>query len=275
LIFWLEQPDEPLTQPWKFHLIDDQVNGIHGLLVGDVNGDGKLNLLANSAQPTGPFANSLVWYELPENAREAKSWPRHVLARGDAPGLTHYLGLADVDGDGRADVATAAKGGPQDTTGMGNWFAWWEAPHDRTQPWKKHVIAEGHLGATNIIPADVNGDGHTDFVATRGHDRGVFWFEGPTWKKHVIHPTIVGPHCLVVADLDGDGHLDAATVGKDDRTVVVFLNDGRGRFTTVTLDRDQAAYDLRAVDLDGDGDLDLLVAGEKSQNVVWYENVRK
>jgi hypothetical protein len=274
LIFWLEQPEAPLTQGWKHHLIDDQVNGIHGLLVGDVNGDGKPDLLANSAQPTEPFPDSLVWYERPENPQEAASWPRHVLANRDAPGLTHYLGLGDVDRDGRADVCTAAKGGPQDTSGMGNWFAWWQAPHDRSKPWTKNVIAEGHLGATNIHPADVNGDAFTDFVATRGHDRGVFWFQGPTWTAHEIHPTLFGPHCLAVTDLDGDGDTDVATVGKDDRTVAVFINDGRGVFTTETLDRDQAAYDLRTIDMDLDGDVDLVVAGEKSENVVWYERLK-
>jgi hypothetical protein len=274
VIFWLEQPEEPLAQAWAFHVIDDQVDGIHGLLVGDVNGDGKPDLLANSGQPNGPFANSLVWYERPEDAREAKPWPRHVLAKGDAPGLTHYLGLGDVDGDGRADVCTAAKGGPQDASGKGNWFAWWESPRDLKEPWKKHLIADGHLGATNIHPGDVNGDGFTDFVATRGHDRGVFWFQGPAWTKHEIHPTIFGPHCLAVTDLDGDGDVDAATVGKDDRTVAVFINDGKGNFATHTLDRDQAAYDIRAIDLDLDADIDLLVAGENSRNVVWYERVR-
>jgi hypothetical protein len=52
LIFWLERPANPLTDPWPYHLVDDQVNGIHGLLTGDVDKDGRLDLLANSAQPT-------------------------------------------------------------------------------------------------------------------------------------------------------------------------------------------------------------------------------
>ena len=31
LIFWLECPAKPQEEPWPFHLIDDKVDGIHGL----------------------------------------------------------------------------------------------------------------------------------------------------------------------------------------------------------------------------------------------------
>jgi hypothetical protein len=271
-IYWMEQPDKPLTERWRYHLVDDQILGVHGLLVGDVDGDKRPDLLANSAQPKSRFPNSLLWYRVPKNPRSAKNWHRHVFAKGDAPGLSHYLGLGDVDGDGRADGAAGAKGGPSAVPNTGDWFAWWQAPADPKGVWKKHLIADKQLGATNIHPADVNGDGKTDFIASRGHGRGVVWFEAPTWKQHTMHATLHGPHCLVVVDLDGDGDIDAATCAKDDKLCVWFENDGRGNFKTHVVGRDQAAYDIRAVDMDGDGDLDLLVAGQASKNVVWYES---
>ena len=271
LIYWLERPKRPTKDRWRMHLIDNQVNGIHGLLVGDVDKDGRPDLLANSAQPVGTrFPNSLVWYKVPKKATQP--WHRTVLAKGDAPGLSHYLGLGDVNGDGRPDVASGAKGGPSDTSKMGNWFAWWEAPKRGGTPWKKHLISAKQPGATNIHPADVNGDGKTDFIASRGHGRGVVWFESPTWKEHTMHRTLHGPHCLVVTDLDGDGDIDAATCAKDDQQCVWFENNGKGKFTTHVIGLMQAAYDIRAIDMDGDGDLDLLVAGQASRNVVWYQN---
>ena len=118
----------------------------------------------------------------------------------------------------------------------------------------------------------MNGDGLTDFIASRGHAKGVIWFEAPDWKLHTIHPDLFGPHCLQVVDMDGDGDVDAATCAKDDKRVAWFENDGAGNFTTHVIGQDQAAYDIRAVDMDGDGDLDLLVAGQASENVVWYES---
>ena len=271
-IVWLENPGK--AGAWRMRVVDDQVNGIHGLLVGDVDGDGHPDLAANSGQPTGtPFPNSLVWYRAPKKADAP--WQRTVFAQGDAPGLSHYLGLGDVNGDGRTDGATGAKGGAQDESGSGEWFAWWEAPKDPKGIWKKHPLPGKHPGATNIHMADVNGDKRMDFIASRGHGKGLLWFEAPDWKMHDINPDLVGAHCLAVGDVDGDGDTDAVTCAKDDLLAAWFENDGKGRFTTHILGRNQAAYDIRLLDMDGDKDLDVLIAGQVSKNVVWYENPLK
>jgi hypothetical protein len=276
LIFWLEQPARPLEEKWPLRIVDDQLNGIHGLLRGDIDGDGQFELLANSGQPKGPFANSAAWLRAPGKSpgKREDRWERFLFAKGDAPGLSHYLGFGDVNGDKRPDITMAAKGGPQAEPGTGEWFAWWEQPADATTPWKKHLIADKQPGATNIHPADVNGDGKTDFIATRGHDRGVIWFEAPDWKEHVMHSTLLEPHSLTVLDMDDDGDVDAATCAYGDRQAYWFENDGRGHFTAHLVARDQAAYDIRALDMDRDGDIDLLIAGQQSNNVAWYENPR-
>jgi hypothetical protein len=114
-----------------------------------------------------------------------------------------------------------------------------------------------------------------DFIATRGHDRGVIWFEAPKWQQHAIHESLLEPHSLTVVDMDGDGDTDAATCAYGDKQAWWFENDGQGRFTNHLVATDQAAYDIRAFDMDLDGDLDLLIAGQASMNVVWYENPRK
>ena len=274
-IYWLERPDNPTKDRWQYHLVDDKVNGIHGLLRGDVDGDGQFDILANSAQPLDPYPNSLAWLKVPKNPRKAKRWHRYIFADKDAPGLSHYLGIGDVNGDGRPDASSAAKGGPSAVPGTGEWFAWWEAPKDPTKPWKKHLLADKQPGATNIMPADVNGDGKMDFIATRGHGRGVIWFENPSWKIHDIHKTLKEAHSLIVIDMDGDGDVDAATCAYGDEICAWFENDGKGNFKTHIVGTEQQAYDIRAVDMDKDGDLDLLIAGRGTKNVVWYESPLK
>ena len=273
LIVWFEQPDKNAASgPWKARIAEDEIIGIHGVLKADVNGDGKLDLLANSAQPKGKFPDSAVWLEVPENPRLAKRWTRHVFAKNDAPGLSHYLGAGDLNGDGRLDITLAAKGGPSDKSGKGEWFAWWEAGKDPTRPFKKHPLPGKHPGATNILPADVNGDGKLDIVASLGHGTGLIWYENPGWKIHDINTELLSSHCLQVGDIDGDGDIDAATCAYISRKAAWFENDGKGRFTTHIIHDDQAAYDIRLVDMDGDGDLDTLIAGQRSKNVVWFEN---
>lgn len=266
-VFWLEQPDFPLDSPWPVRIVDDKVNGTHGLITGDINGDGRLDLVGNSAQPKDEFPNSIVWWSVPEDPLKAAEWDRHIVADRDAPGLSHYMGIGDLDGDGVVDISSAGKDAPG-----GDWFAWWKQPADGSTPWLKRTLAVNQRGATNILPAELNGDGVMDLFATRGHGQGILWFEGPDFTLHEINPDLVGPHDLALGDIDGDGDLDAATCAKDSKIVAWFENDGRGGFTTHEIHHDQSAYDIRLVDLDGDGDLDILIPGQFSENVVWFEN---
>ena len=273
-VFWLECPDDPFAgKAWTYRTIDDEILGTHCLITGDVNRDGRLDLIANSGR--GPeqtsVPNSLTWLEVPENPRDSKPWKRHVFADRDAPGGSHYTGIADVNGDGLPDICCGAKGGPG--FDGGEWFAWWEQLPEQTEPWKKHLLATRQPGATNIQPCDVNRDGEMDFVATRGHGQGVLWFRGPEFTMIEIDSEIVGPHCLVTVDLDEDGDLDIATCGKEpDGEAVWYANDGSGSFVRREVGSNQGAYDIRAVDMDGDYDLDLLIAGHSSKNIVWFEN---
>jgi hypothetical protein len=271
LVFWLENPGDP-SLPWKYHVIDDfkagGIDGVHGLALTDMDGDGRLDLVAASGWPTGNFPDSIVWFRVPRDTSKPGPWERFVIADRDAPGFNHYPSVGDVNGDGRTDVLSAAKSGPD-----GNWFAWWEHPSGNlTQPWKKHLIAANQPGATNILVADLNRDGRPDILGGRGHGKGLVWFEAPDWTSHEIDTALVGTHALAVGDLDRDGVVDVVTCAKDSGILAWFKNDGAGHFTEHRIYEDQSAYEIRLVDMNGDGALDILVAGQESGNVVWYEN---
>lgn len=271
--FWLENPGDG-SGAWAARIIDHDIKGIHCLLKADVDKDGKYEVIINNFEPDGVLGDSIAWFRAPKDLKKADQWERHVFADRDARGGSHYFGFADVDGDGWGDISVAAKGAP---FADGNWFAFWTNPGAEgvTKPWKKTLLAENQLAATNILPGDLNGDGKVDFFASRGHSQGILWFEAPDWKLHEIDAEMKSPHSLVLADLDGDGDLDGATCGYESKVVAIYRNDGKGGFTKEVLDADQESYDLRAIDMDGDGDLDLLNAGRASGNVAWYENPAK
>ncbi len=272
-VFWLECPDDPFSgEPWTYRPVDDQILGTHCLITGDVNRDGKIDLIATSYQlgKRTSVPESILWFEAPGPQADIDSWKRHVFADQDAPGGSHYMGIGDVNGDGRPDIAAGAKGG----IGFpgGEWFAYWTQPQNPTQTWEKRILAESEPGASNILPGDLNGDGVADLLASRGHGVGVLWFKGPDFQPIEIDPKIVGPHSLVLEDLDGDGDLDVGTCGRFETGVVAWYeNDGRANFTKHVIDVNQGSYDMRALDMDDDGDLDFLIAGHWSGNVVWYE----
>ena len=260
-VAWLENPRRA-GATWPLHVIDRELNGIHGLHAADVLGDGRPGLIATSIN--GPaFPNSVAWLSLGE--RGGAGAVRHVVTKAGADGRPHYLDFADLNHDGRGDVLLG-------DSGAGT-FTWWERGASDSSGWTKHLIAQEN-GATNIKAADLNRDGQPDVVGACGHGKGVFWFEGPNWTKHVIDADLATPHALAVGDFDGDGDLDVAVASYTTHTVRWYENDGRGNFTPHDIDtgNKQEAYDLKATDVDGDGRIDLILAGRESKNAVVYFN---
>lgn len=260
-VAWVENIRSVGTK-WPLHVIDREVNGIHGLWTGDINRDGAIDLISDSIM--GPFfPKSLVWFETP--ARGQNAFKRHVITKGEADGRPHYLDFADLNGDGRGDVLLGDSGGGT--------FTWWENPKNRDAAWIKHEIAK-EKGATNIKAVDVNDDGKLDVVGSCGHGQGIFWFEAPTWTKHVIQADLADPHALAIGDFDGDSDLDVAAASFTAFIVRWFENDGKGTFTPHDIDtgNKQQAYDLKSIDLDRDTRTDLILAGRESRNAVCYQN---
>jgi len=261
-VAWLQNPRRGGGN-WKLHVVDRELNGIHGIWAGDVNGDGRADLIADSI--SGPaLPNSVAWFDLatPGGPR------REVVTRAGADGRPHYLDFADIDGDGRGDVLLGDSGGGT--------FTWWKRSETADAPWTKHRIAQ-EKGGTNIKAADLNRDGRIDVVGACGHGTGVFWFSGPSWTKHTIDAALANPHALATGDFDGDGDIDVAVASYTAFVVRWYENDGRGNFTPHDIDtgNSQQAYDLKAVDLDGDGRIDLILAGRESKNAVVYFNRRR
>jgi hypothetical protein len=268
-LFYYENPGRGPSKErrWPRHLVDDKAVGAHAVAIGDLNGDGRIDVVASGEKEATP-PESVYWYACPAKPNETERWPKYVLGPGQGGGLAHYPGIGDVNGDDKPDIVHAAK-----SAEGGEWYRLWLQPNDPTQPWTLREIGKNYVQATNIQVADVNRDGTADLIATQGHHVGLLWFEGPDMKPHYVDQTLKSPHTLAVADIDGDGDIDFATCAFESKVLAWFENDGHGIFARHDISTNQEAYDLVARDVDRDGDLDLIVAGRGSENVTWYEQL--
>jgi len=185
-IEWYERVGDPFhSEGWKRHRIGR--GWAHDLAVGDVNGDGRLDVIAFSKYVTPPH---LVWHEAPPDPRGA--WTRHEIDQPPGEGLA----IGDLDGDGHLDIAAGR--------------SWYRNTDGHGTNWEKREITSEWTHDCRVAIVDVNRDGKLDIVLSHSEGKGrLSWFENPTWREHVIDAgPLEGAHSLAVADFDGDGKLD-------------------------------------------------------------------
>jgi len=212
------------TKPWKWNAVS--VKGVthvrfgHGMGVGDLNGDGRLDII-----------DKMSWWEHPADPGKA-TWTQHRWVSTPYAGGAHIL-VNDFDGDGDADIVTSL-------AAHGHGLAWFEqvkpgsfARHNlmgATSTESPYGICFSQLHA--LAMADIDGDGLQDFVtgkrwkAHNGKDVGshepavVYWFQckrtkdGVDWVPHQIHDNSGVGVVVTVADINGDGRMDVISGNK-------------------------------------------------------------
>lgn len=197
----------------------------HGLGFGDINGDGRGDLVSTGG-----------WYESPTDPLTG-AWKFHqelTLEKVSVPML-----VQDVNADGRNDLIVGQ--------GHGYGLAWYEQQVDKSgqRSWRKHPIDPYNSQFHALAWVDVTGDGQPELVtgkryrAHNGHDPGsadplglyYFQWNGESFTKHTITygPLGVGKGAglfFSVADLHGNGRNDIIVAGKDGLSV--FYNEGYG-----------------------------------------------
>jgi len=210
------------TGQFSEHVVWDGKAG-HGLGCGDVNGDGRPDIILAKG-----------WLEAPGKPFGGAKWTLHE--EFDLGSACIPIIVADVNGDGLADLIV----GQAHPYGL-DWYE--QRMEGGKRKWIKHPIDPFNSQYHALIWTDIDGDGKPELVtgkrrhAHRNGDpgdadpAGVYYFKwtGEGFAKQVIDYGFgpAGKGCGIyfwVGDIDGDGRADVVAPGKDG--LVLYRNLG-------------------------------------------------
>lgn len=156
---WFKTPNNPRTEAYTRFDIESgykQVNPATKEEVGDINQDGRLDVLLSPAEHFKKYGGDnydLAWYECPENPEVAQEWRKHLI-RSDY-NKAHCAKLVDFDNDGDLDILSAITWDDREIRIYLN---------EQGAFTKTIQIAIGK-GVYSGLVADMDGDGDVDIVA--------------------------------------------------------------------------------------------------------------
>ncbi len=241
-------------------IVVDKTFRAEGVAVGDVNHDGKTDILAGD-----------VWYAAPD-------WKMHeVRPVGQYDGSKGYSNCfanfaQDVNGDGWVDsIVIGLPNGP---------CLWYENPKNKPGHWKQRMVVNSACNETPIF-VDLLGNGNPVLVFAVRPKGLMAWFSVPNdldglWDMHVIAAGPDAPgtkkysHGLGIGDVNGDGRNDVLIKegwwqAPEDRT------DSNWKFHPSNLGPDCA--DILVYDVDADGDSDVITSSAHNYGIWWFEQL--
>lgn len=228
---WFSPGSEP-TKRWTMHAISEpstperEIPGTfkfyHGLGAGDINGDGRTDVLCRHG-----------WWEQPVGAKQGdQPWNWHPASLGED---CSNMIVLDCDGDRRADIITSS------AHRYGIWK--FQQRGDPAKPAfeKQDLFPKLFSQSHALESADLDGDGVPDLITGKrwwahgpsgdpepNNPAVLYWFRGVRsndgqmrWEPNLIdNDSGIGTQ-FAVADINGDGKPDIAVANK--KGVFVFV----------------------------------------------------
>ncbi|UCC99140.1 MAG: VCBS repeat-containing protein [Phycisphaerales bacterium] len=273
---WYRNTGKPRTEP--FERFDSGTIICHDNVAADINGDGKLDVVAISDQKAHLVT---VWYEIPANPRE--KWIEHKIGGGIHGGVGPH-GIGDLDGDGDDDIVRGD--------------VWFENLDGKGLQWSEHAVLTAPEGnrpdryglAIKVWVCDLDADGDLDIVEAEADtvDGRVFWFENKggaqNWTGRLISANHTNQdfHSLAVADFDNDGDLDVFSGGgplteKPPHKWFIWENKDGKAATWVQHEilSGKRCHEAKAADVDADGDIDICSKPWNGDEHIYLRNMLK
>ncbi len=251
------------TQPWTRHSIDRSSRGADGVRLGDLDGDGLLDLV--SGWEEGGLVRA---YLNPGLLKVKQPWPAVTVGRVRSPEDAVFI---DLDGDGGLDVVSSCEGKTRSV------FVHW-APRDQSRlldetAWETRVIpsTEGVQAWMYALPLQIDGRHGVDLVlGSKGDGGSLSWLQAPAdardlgaWELHRLRDA-AWIMSLSAEDIDADGRRDIVfTDRKGKRSGAFWLRspeDPMGVWEENPIGSlGVEAMFLTIADLDADGGRDVVV----------------
>jgi hypothetical protein len=272
-----------LDFPAHIEPVDLNLDGAKGFLVAELG----------SREPADHDRGKVVWLR-PETPEGFLSIPLQ-----EGLGRVADVQAADFDGDGDGDLDLVVAEFGWHTTGrillLRNQSGQGPEPQFTLE-----VVDERH-GAIHVPVADLNRDGHPDFVALVSQEHEVVDAflnkgDGTFWKERLYDAgdPSRGSSGIELIDIDGDGDLDVVHTNGDSfdsyyvkpyHGIRWLENTGSFPFLVHELTAFPGVHRAMAADLDGDGDMDIVACAflpeqledgadrQAFNSVIWLEQV--